>query len=131
MIPSHPNFLADHGTLALWPVAGLALALVLYLLVDGVRDWMRKRHMAKVLELRRQNSRLERLTSQSSPFPGAPKIEYFEMTCRRCDKTLIIDESLRSAEISCPQCNEAIGTGPDNPTGEDAIVQRQIMARIR
>ena len=129
MISSNSNFILDHGSQTLIPLAGLAVILVLYLIFDGVRTWLKKRHITRLQELSRQSrSVTEPLPEAAATVSILPTLKYFELNCHHCGGIVIVPEALRFMDINCPRCNELIYARAARPVSVIPAVREPILA---
>jgi PHP family Zn ribbon phosphoesterase len=126
---AQPNFIADHGALLLFPAAAVAVWVVLYLLWDGLRDWFKKRHIARLCQERRLASSFQGAIQEQSPRANTVTSEYFTTSCLRCEGQLVIPESLRGAEIACPQCQGMMNATDLKPLTFDRTARPRVLAR--
>ena len=115
----------------LFPVAGLAVAFAVFLIIDGIRNWARKREIAKLCELRRQISNTISPALELHPPSITPPIQFFEITCEHCDGVLIIPETLRDTQIACPRCKETVYTNEAKPVLVASAIRPGVLANSR
>jgi phage FluMu protein Com len=108
MIDGNSNFMADHGALILFPLAGLAVAIVVYLVIDGIHGCLKRKRIAQLCKEARQDSTRSIFLPAHPPPDVAAAVDYFATTCHHCTSVLVMPESLRFAVIACPQCKEMV-----------------------
>ena len=85
----------------LWVVGGLGVAFMLYVVIDGVAGWMKRRRIAARMSEPEEVDE----TAYVAP-PEEPWSEFLEGDCNFCKKTLYLPKMGRFKPFICPNCHQ-------------------------